>query len=666
MSSPFSIIQTAALEWRDGLPYSSQFNDLYFSRQGGYQEKKQVFIEGNDLSKRWMQLKDTQTKYFSIGEIGFGTGLNFLITWQQWRQIAPEHAQLYFFSCEKFPLKPSDLAQCLALWPSLSEESQRLIAQYPVLTPGFHHLIFDQGRVNLILMLGEATSCLNELLVTGDYQLEAVLRQHAIDAWYLDGFSPSKNECLWTEELFESIALLSHQGSTLATYSAASMVKKGLQAVGFRVNKCPGFGEKRHRIVAEFSLPMKSKIPRLTPWHMSEKITVKQKKAIVLGGGLAGCFCAHALAKRGWQVAVVDACSEPGQGASGNKQAVLYPQLSAYRSPLTEFMLTAFLYAHRFYSMRMGSEMEGALKGILQIASDSREVAAHRSMHDWLSSYPALGQLLESEQASSLAGIEIRDRALFIPLSGWINSRQLCQYLIQHKGITWFPNALIEQIDYRDAEWHAGEHKAEVLIVANGNRANQFSQTAYLPLKSIRGQITMLEPNECSLSLKLPVCGQGHILPAFNNRHIFGATYHLDVSDKACTKADDLLNLHQLTSFLPQLGLSEQAIRENWAGVRAATPDYLPLVGNVVDESAFLERFAGLSTNSRRYINTAAIAQAGLFVCAGFGSRGLTSIPLSADWLASLINQEPGCIGRSMIQSLSPSRFLYRKIIRSK
>lgn len=639
-----------------------KFDDIYFSTEGGVQETEHVFIKGNHLIERWQILTNEQ---FVIGETGFGSGLNFLLTWSLWMRHAPASARLYFISCEKFPLTKGDLARCLDLWPELKEQAQALLADYPVLTPGFHHLNFEDGRINLMLMFGDATSCFNELLICGVQSLESQLRTQYIDAWFLDGFAPAKNASMWTKELFHSIGLLSRTGTTLATFSAAGLVKENLQQAGFEVKKVKGFGRKRDMISANYipaSEPVKSPF-RTTPWHANIPPKVIRKRAIVLGAGLAGCYMAHALSKRHWDVVLIDGQSDVGSGASGNKSAVIYPKLSSYQSPLTLFMLTAFLFATREYKKLFREHPIGELCGILQLAFNKKEHLAQASLAPWLSVYPELGLLVDASQASNLTGIRLDTGGLFIPSSGWLNSRALCQLLIEQPGIQFIPNTVVSELNLEKNRWHADNYSAEILVIASGHQAAQFRETSFLPLKPIRGQMSEIESNRDTESLKIPLCGDGHILPAKNNHHAVGATYHLGVSYHHCDTADDLVNLLRLQKIAPQLNWSNQ-VKNSWCGVRGATTDYLPAVGPVPNELEFNLQFATLKTNAKRWLPTAGSYYPGLYLCAGFGSRGLTTIPLAAEWLAASINQDAFFLPRTLVQALSPARFLRKSIIR--
>lgn len=668
MSNSFVPIQTADLVWRDGLPFSNRFDDIYFSNENGLLEAEHVFITGNNLIKRWQSLSENTDESFVIAETGFGSGLNFLLAWSLWLKYAPNTARLHFISCEKFPLTHNDLTRCLALWPQLQAQADVLLAEYPILTPGFHQLQFENGRVNLTLMLGEAVYCYNQLLICGDVRLEKQLRTSFVDAWFLDGFAPAKNQAMWSEDLFHTVRLLSKTSTTLATFSAAAVVKKNLHAAGFIITKIKGFGRKREMIIARFMEANESVLQdkpkfRSTPWHVSTPTVVQNKKALIVGAGLAGCYMAYALAKRGWLVTLIDEQSEVGCGASGNRQAVLYPKLSAYRSPLTMFMLSAFLFASRAYSQLLEKQSIGVLSGILQLAFHDKEIAAQASLHEWLSTYPELGVLVDKQDGSEMAGIQLQSDGLFIPRSGWLDSQALCKLLSQTPGINWVPNTSVQELIFTNGQWHVGAHSAEVLVIANGYQAMQFMHTAYLPIKAIRGQMTIIASNKNSEKLKIPLCGDGHVLPVNNKTHAIGATYHSSAMDNICHLADDRSNLARLEKIAANLPWSNQ-VKSNWAGIRGATTDYLPVVGPVPKADIFKEQFLGLATNAKRWIPQAGVYHPGLFICAGFGSRGLTTIPLSAEWLAAFINDEPNFLPRSLAQALSPARFLRKELIK--
>lgn len=662
MSKLFETIEKAKIDWQGEQPYSSQFNDIYFDKKDGLSETRYVFIEGNNLINRWQNLTEES---FVIAETGFGTGLNFLLTFNLWVKHAPLKAKLYFISTEKFPLDKADLSKALSSFNELSFEAGELLNSYPTLTPGYHYLKFLDGRINLILMLGDAENSFNQMLVSGDQNLEQKLSSKALDAIYLDGFAPSRNDDLWTSSLFQTLALLAKKGTTLATFSSASFVKHNLIEAGFKVSKKKGYGYKREMIVAEFEEIKETQLKqRMTPWHAKSKTKLKNKKAIILGAGFAGVSLASSLAKRGWQVKLMDANNDVSLGASANEQAVLYPNLSAFASPLTELMLSSFLFAKNVYKQYLEEGVEGELKGILQLAATEKEFLYQQGLSEWLARYPDLGILVNATQASALSGIAMNYGGIYIPGSGWLNSRKLCQFLIKNKAIELIANSPISELYYADNQWHCHNESAEILVLANGYLANQFKETAFLPLKAIRGQMTQIATTEASSNLKIPICGEGHILPAINGRHACGASYHLGSTDKQSYAKDDFDNLNKIKNFGNE-GLWSEQIKENWVGIRGMTTDYLPLVGEVPKENDFFERFKKLSTNLKRWIPSPGVYYPGLYLCAGFGSRGLTTIPFCTEWLASHIDGDISFMPQKMIKSLSPARFLIKKIARS-
>ncbi|OIR12418.1 tRNA 5-methylaminomethyl-2-thiouridine biosynthesis bifunctional protein MnmC [mine drainage metagenome] len=229
-------ITSNSIEWRDGQPYASAFQDVYFSTDNGLEETKFVFLTQNDLAIRFKNLKNAN---FTIAETGFGTGLNFLSAWQLWSEHAPSDSCLHFISVEKYPLTVDDISLAQAYWPTLADYSQQLLTQYRQLTPGIHQLSFANGKVTLNLLIGDVSEMLPQI-------------ETPVEAWFLDGFSPAKNPDMWSASLFQNMARLSHSLTTFATFTSAGDVRRGLQAVGFQVKKLAGFGKKREMLRGHF------------------------------------------------------------------------------------------------------------------------------------------------------------------------------------------------------------------------------------------------------------------------------------------------------------------------------------------------------------------------------------------------------------------------------
>ncbi|GHU37559.1 hypothetical protein AGMMS50256_35660 [Betaproteobacteria bacterium] len=229
MSSPLALARLSLAP--DGTPLSEIYGDVYHSAAGGHAQSRHVFLAGNGLPARWRE-RDS----FAILETGFGLGLNFLATWLVWRNDPQRCRILRFISLEKHPFAAGDLAIAHAAWPEFAELSGVLRACWPKLVTGEHRIELDGGDVEFRLVLGDATETLP-------------LLNDAVDAFYLDGFSPAKNPDLWSPFICRNLARLARPGSTLATWSVAGCVRQALSDAGFTVEKRPGFAEKRQMLV---------------------------------------------------------------------------------------------------------------------------------------------------------------------------------------------------------------------------------------------------------------------------------------------------------------------------------------------------------------------------------------------------------------------------------
>ena len=233
-----TILTPAQLTWQGTTPVSVSFEDFYFSTDDGLSESRYVFLKPNRLPERFCSGDVTQP--FIVAETGFGTGLNFLVTWQAWQQQAVPKRPLHFFSIEKFPLRKEDLAKALSHWPELNHLIQPLVDQYPPIVSGLQTLEFDDSQVRLSLLFGDISTDLG-------------LSIFKADAWYLDGFSPKKNPEMWTDDFFQLIADKSNNDTTFSTFTSASLVRKSLVSAGFSVLKQEGFGKKREMLFGRFS-----------------------------------------------------------------------------------------------------------------------------------------------------------------------------------------------------------------------------------------------------------------------------------------------------------------------------------------------------------------------------------------------------------------------------
>jgi tRNA 5-methylaminomethyl-2-thiouridine biosynthesis bifunctional protein len=230
-------VEEAVIEIESQSVYNKRFDDIYFSAQGGLDEKRYVFIAGNRLPPRWQHKNTLDT--FVIAEMGFGLGLNFLATWQEWDKHTEKKGTLHYITIEQYPVEARLIVQIKEWWPELGYYANQLLQHYHKIHVGEVVRIEIAEDVVLTLLCGSVQAMLPHL-------------NCPVDAWYLDGFSPAKNPDMWSEKVFDAMhANTRHQG-TVATYTASSSVQRGLKLAGFDVQKTPGYGHKREMLTGVF------------------------------------------------------------------------------------------------------------------------------------------------------------------------------------------------------------------------------------------------------------------------------------------------------------------------------------------------------------------------------------------------------------------------------
>lgn len=648
------IIQRAELNWReDGQPVACQFDDTYFSVDDGLSETRHVFLQHNGLPERFATA-DCPTN-FRIIETGFGTGLNFLASWQAFA----EHGQgyLHFTSVEKFPLDRQQLQQALALWPELAPFAEQLLEQYPPLVEGVHHLHWPEHNVRLTLIFADIADALPEL-------------QGPVHAWYLDGFAPAKNPQMWNDGLFQQLRRLSQPGSSLATFTAAGFVKRALRGAGFSVRKVPGFGRKRDMLAATFNHscgPERRSGWWLKPWQRLPTPSTS-RCVTVIGAGLAGCASARALAERGYQVTLVDG-KGIANGASGNPQGGLYIKLAADDNAVhSEFYRSAYLLALGSVKQQLGPSCNNPhwrQCGVLQLAYNDGEQQRQQRFIERQQPSKELVYALDQNRASELAGLDLPTGGLFFPQAGWVSPGDYCRALASHPNIE-FKQVQVSQISYHPGwtiQASGGNWHSEQVVIATAHDAKHLLPNAYLPVKSIRGQLSLLDSNGL-LSPQVVLCARSYMPPAHQQQVCLGATYHLNDPEPEVRSGDHLQNLAHLQDF--GLQADDNQILGGRVGFRCTTPDYLPMAGPVVDQQTFLQDFAPMVKNAKQVPQVDMPYLPGLWLNIGHGSRGLASAALCGELIAAQMDGDGLPTSTRVADALSPNRFLLRDMIRRK
>lgn len=606
------------LDWKDGQPYSNRYGDVYFSSDSGLEETRHVFLRGNRLTERFAAL--AAGKSFCVGETGFGTGLNFLCAWQLFEQLASAGASLDFFSVEKFPLNDDELRATLALWPELAGHAEALLARWRRRVPGWNRWSFADGRVRLTLALGDVEQALPQLPAA------------SVDAWFLDGFSPAKNPEMWGDVALASIAHASRTGATLSTYTCAGWVRRGLQQAGFAVERVEGFGRKREMVRGQL----------LSDNNSSDSCGRGEipRSAIVIGGGIAGCAAAHALAQRGIAVTLIERSPQLASEGSGNPRGILHARFGTSINPSHRFVLAA--YGHALALLDQTIPIDGVTRaecGLLQLAFNDVEIRriSRLAEHEW----PAhLLQFVDAAQASKLAGVEITLGGLWFPSGGWVVPPSVCATLADDARISQRLGHDVDILEKTEAGWRTSGHdvhgktwsaEAEVVLVCCAHAAKKLAHFEHFPLTAVRGQITIVPESASSRNLRTIVCGDGYCAPAVDGVHVTGATHAFEDESTDIRAADHAENLAKLAAYAPRLSAALGEVKEeNLAGrasVRCSAPGAIPLVGEV---------------------------QPGLYCSLAHGTRGLLSAGVTGELLAAQVCGQLPPLPAFIVAALAP------------
>ena len=393
--------------------------------------------------------------------------------------------------------------------------------------------------------------------------------------------------------------------------------------------------------------------------------------AIVIGAGIAGCSTAHALAKRGVKVTLIERHRKIAQEASGNHIATLYPKLSKNETAQNKLILQGFAFTLDLLNSLPNSNQYFNVCGQIQLAFDTREIARQRAIVDQPNHLEL--QLLTASQASELAGIVLKMGGLFCANAGWVKPADFCAALLNLPNIQLMTLTKALKIERSTHNWliktdNKADFMADIVVICNANDIKQFSVCQSAALTSVRGQVNYFNQNATSQAIKTIICGTHYCSPAVDGMHSIGATYAPNDVNPHLNAIDTRSNLQALRHISPDIYAS--ILDKNLNGRvawRSQTLDYLPLAGQLIDEE-------NLRANPPRYnANPADLPWLkGLYVNAGHGSKGMITAPLCGELIARLAIKESiqiklddlldNFFENSLISRLNPSRFLLREL----
>jgi tRNA 5-methylaminomethyl-2-thiouridine biosynthesis bifunctional protein len=553
---------------------SKDYEDRYF-QVNGFEESKEVYIDGNNLEERWESFSGS---CFTIGELGFGLGLNFLTMMHCW--LKKERSfNLDYIGIDKKILEKSNLTLLEEAFPNLKNEIKVLKECDIVGHNGFECISIPDLKIRLVLITEDIQKAINDICVSN------------IDAWFLDGFDPKKNPEMWEEDILKTVFDLSSCDSTFSSFTSVGRIRRALLENGFEVSKVSGFGTKRHRIIGKKFIENKK----------SNDI----KKIAILGAGLSGSNLAFNLANSNIEVDIYDALTDLNKGSSGGPIASMYPKFSLDNSPRSKFLIASYFFSLNFYIKNLGFENTG----LLFYGSDEIK-------DRWISKILTLGrddlfELLNDDEVENFLGVSKIKKALHVKKGLYLQPLELKKKLLEHRFIKIILNeefvSFSEEKNKVLVDFKSGLRKSyDALAVCTGKGLKDFNDN----LKVSYGLMAGLS-NKDLFNIKKPLNHQGYIIPKVDGTNWIGSTYEQS-PDLKKENIEEKIKLNH--AIFGRKGMSFE-IKDIWEGERVSARSNLPIASKIPETK-------------------------NIYCIGGLGSRGLSYAPFLAEIVSSAVQDK--------------------------
>jgi tRNA 5-methylaminomethyl-2-thiouridine biosynthesis bifunctional protein len=614
-----------------------------------------ALLPGNDLPARW-QGRDR----FVVLDTAFGIGNNFLSAWSAWRADPQRCATLCFIAIEPHPLTHTDLARAHGDAPQRALADD-LLRCWPPLTPNLHRLDFDGGHMQLLLALGDVGAWLPELVAS-------------VDAFCVDGTGESTDRRLTDDRLCKALGRLAAPGATLAACNMTPSMRAALTTAGFEVASLVEgalLGTIRARYAPAF-------MPRRAP-NRARPTPAGERRTLIIGGGLAGCAAAWALAELGWHSTVLERNAELAEEGSGNPAGLFHGIVNLQDGLHARFNRAAALATSEAVKTAIAQHRTlGDVQGLLRLETSLNHVQMQRALHE-LGLPRDYVQVVSDAKASAMCGMPLQHPAWFYPGGGWVQPAALARAFFEQASThaTLQAGVTVHSLHFEAGRWQALDPEgrlidaAPTLVLANAGDALRLLGSPPWPIERVRGQISIAPAAAFGAAgspgrTLLPVAGSGYLLPEVDGRVTFGATAQPGDDDTTVRSADHITNLAQLarlTGAIPNLDPSTLEGRTAW---RCTSRDRLPVIGAVPELPCFESGTVPAPAPARRVDQPRFVPRVpGLFVFTALGSRGITWSALGGRVVASAITGAPAPLETSLLDAIDPARFITRELRRS-
>ena len=569
--------------------YSRWYDDIYFDKTDGVKEKEHVYLNANDLANR-IKLSDK----LCIAELGFGTGLNFILTWRLWKKNRKPNSSLTYISFEKAPLSKKEMTRVYKKFKELNDFSDQLIQKLTDNYKTNRTIYFKSENINLILIYDDFSLLTN-------FHFKA-------DIWFLDGFAPSKNPEVWDNSYYKNIYNRTNLKGSLSTFTSSGLVRRGLALAGFSVTKVSGFGQKREML----------KAIKIEP-DIKLKVNLNYENTIgpvaIIGAGISGASLAYAFRKRNIECYIVEKSSNVASGASGNKLALQMPKMTADNSPYGLMSLEAFTF-----SRNLAKELKAAPRsdGLILLPSRDREIIKFKKLLE--SGWP--NDLIQS-YTDKINCFNI-DNYIYMRSSGIVDNIKFIKRLID--GVKIFFNFNVTKIKSTKNNSKIIHNEqgnvlnAQTVIWANGYNITDICDK--IPIEPVSGQVTFLKSNPQTSKLKLNFSYGQFFSQSYKGFHQIGSSFNRNTNVNF-NQIDQNKNLSFIPEFLKQRIINSNVdLNEYRVSVRSSTKDRMPFFCNLNE------------IKQNKYENE--------YVLGGMGAWGFVYAPYYAELMVrELLNENP-------------------------
>ncbi len=533
------ILAPARIEQKDTQLRSIDYEDIYFSYDGAA-ETERVFIEPMRLRELFEHGSEGGVR---LGELGFGTGLNFLAVSEAFLKVAPESARLDYIAFEKHPLRCSDLKQILKRHASKMTLAEALIDAWPQRFVGWHVRYFAKDRIRLLLYQGDALDGVTDL-------------QSKCHAWLLDGFDARRNPEMWSEQLFKHIAEKSEADARIASFTAQGDVRRRLESVGFAITRVDQQPHKRHSLAG-----------RRTSGRAAQ--TIRPREVAIIGAGFAGTFTAHLLAIRGVSVHLFDPHFEP------IPVALAHVRLGDPNLPHMQLRALARGYSNDWYRRL------GAARGVLEAPVDARAVEKmHRNAEHWLPADDSIRRL-DEPQAREKSGLSGIHQSLWHGQCHMVEPGQLLS-LLNHPLVTRHTTS-IASFHASGGNWTltldtGASHTFEKVVVCAGSDSLSLllALAPEIDAQVVGGQ---MERVRTAPMLKCAMVGEGFAVPGQSQELFIGATFEREPLQPQDAERE---NIARTTRWFKALGHPLSiSHKDAWRGARTYHKDRMPIIAEL-------------------------------------------------------------------------------------